>query len=117
MRIDGIQLEQGSEIVNCTIDSGDSFPANPNLGEIFYLVNHLSLPSGLYEYNQNNTWAKVSGTGATGGGSDQTFFENDKIITSNYTITTGRNAGSFGPIEIDDGINVEIPNGSTWSIV
>jgi hypothetical protein len=28
-----------------------------------------------------------------------------------------KNAGTFGPISIDDGVTVTIPDGSTWSII
>lgn len=52
-----------------------------------------------------------------GGGSDLIFYENGQTVTSNYTITTGQNAGTFGPITINSGVTVTIPSGSTWSIV
>jgi len=55
--------------------------------------------------------------GATGGGSDSVFWENDQTITTNYTITSGKNAGTFGAITIDSGVSVTVPTGSTWTIV
>jgi len=39
------------------------------------------------------------------------------VVSSDYTITAGKNAGSFGTISINNGITVTIPNGSTWTIV
>ena len=48
---------------------------------------------------------------------NSTFIENQQTITTNYTIGANRNAGSFGPIEIANGVTVDIPLGSTWSIV
>ena len=39
--------------------------------------------------------------GATGGGSDEIFYENGQNVTTNYTITNGKNAMSAGPITID----------------
>jgi hypothetical protein len=54
----------------------------------------------------------ISGAGAIGG----IFYENDQTVTADYTITAGKNAGSFGPISIDVGVTVTIPVGSTWSI-
>jgi hypothetical protein len=57
------------------------------------------------------------GGGAKGGGTDEIFWENGQSITTNYTITTQKNAGTFGPVEIEDGVTVEIPVGSTWTIV
>lgn len=58
-----------------------------------------------------------SGGGATGGGADKVFYENSTTVTEDYTITTNKNAGSFGPIEISAGKTVTVPNGSVWSIV
>lgn len=52
-----------------------------------------------------------------GGGSDKVFWENDITINNNYTITAGKNAGTFGPITIAAGVSITVPNGSTWSIV
>lgn len=51
-----------------------------------------------------------------GGGSDLVFFENDQTITTSYTITTGKNAGSFGPITVSEGATITVPVGSTWTI-
>ena len=45
------------------------------------------------------------------------FIETDKTLTSNYTITTGKNAITAGPITIDDDAVVTVPDGSTWTIV
>ena len=66
-------------------------------------------------YNGTN-WGSVGG-GATGGGNDDIFYENSQNVTANYTITTGKNAMSAGPIEIDNGVTVTVPNGSTWTVV
>ena len=53
----------------------------------------------------------------TGSGADKVFFENDQNITADYTITSGKNAMSAGPLTIDSGVTVTIPSGSEWSIV
>ena len=55
--------------------------------------------------------------GATGGGSDEIFFENGQTITQDYTITNGKNAGSFGPITINSGVTVTVGAGETYTIV
>jgi hypothetical protein len=60
-------------------------------------------------------WTSIAG--ATGGGSDNIFYENGQAITADYTITAGKNAGTFGPVTINAGITVTVPTGSTWSIV
>lgn len=71
---------------------------------------------GKFEGYNGSAWGSVGG-GATGGGSDAVFMENNKTVTTSYTITTNNNAGSFGPITIADGAIVTIPDGSVWTIV
>lgn len=68
-----------------------------------------------YVWN-GSSWSSIGG-GASGGGGDQVFYENGNTVTSNYTISTGKNAVSAGPITINNGITVTISNGSAWSIV
>lgn len=69
-----------------------------------------------FEGYNGSAWGSI-GAGAKGGGNNQVFFENDTTVTSNYTITTGKNAMSAGPITVDTGIDVTVPDGSTWVIV
>jgi hypothetical protein len=54
---------------------------------------------------------------AEGGGSDEVFHENDQAVTTDYTIATGRNAMTAGPITINTGATVTISAGSTWVVV
>ncbi len=55
--------------------------------------------------------------GATGGGSDEVFYENDQSVTTNYTITNGKNAMAAGPITINSGVTVTVGSGETLTIV
>ena len=55
--------------------------------------------------------------GATGGGSDEVFYENDQTVTTNYTITNGKNAMAAGPITINSGVTVTVGSGETLTIV
>jgi predicted secreted protein len=55
--------------------------------------------------------------GATGGGSDEIFYENGQTVTTNYTITNGKNAMSAGPITINTGVAVTVGTGETWTVV
>jgi hypothetical protein len=55
--------------------------------------------------------AYTSVTGATG------LVENDNTITASYTINSGRNAMSSGPVSINSGVSVTIPTGSVWTII
>jgi hypothetical protein len=61
------------------------------------------------------SWA--AGGGAAGGGSDKVFFENDQTITTNYTLTTNKNAMTAGPVTINSSIVVTIPSGASWVVV
>ena len=63
----------------------------------------------------NLSWGTAGG--ASGGGTDQVFYENDQSVTEDYTIGTNKNAMSAGPITINSGATVTIPSGSTWTIV
>lgn len=69
-----------------------------------------------YEGHNGTAWSSIGG-GATGGGSDDVFYENGQTVTTNYTITTNKNAMSAGPVTIASGITVTIPSGSTWAVV
>ena len=62
------------------------------------------------------SWAAAGG-GANGNGSNEIFWENDQTVTGDYTITNGKNAGSFGPIEIGSGVTVTVGSGETWTVV
>lgn len=65
----------------------------------------------------DNGTSLTSVGGATGGGSDAIFYENGKTVTTNYTITSGSNAMSTGPVTINTGVTVTIPSGSRWVIL
>ena len=55
--------------------------------------------------------------GVAGGASQGIFWQNNQTVTSNYTITDGKNAGSFGPITIQSGVTVTVGSGETWTVV
>ena len=59
----------------------------------------------------------AGGGGAVGGGTDEVFYENGQTVTTDYTLTTNKNAMSAGPITINSTITVTIPTGSTWVVV
>jgi hypothetical protein len=59
--------------------------------------------TGTYEgYNTNTaTWGEIGGGGgATGGGLNKAFYENETTITASYTITNGYNAMTAGPVTL-----------------
>ncbi len=65
--------------------------------------------------SQTLSWATIAG--AVGGGADKVFYENDQAITTNYTISTNKNAMTAGPVTINAGATVTVPSGSTWVVV
>jgi hypothetical protein len=79
--------------------------------------------AGMIRYNSENeqfegyssSWGSLGG--ASGSGGDAVFYENDITVTTSYTITSGKNAMSAGPITIGAGATVTIPAGSVWTIV
>ena len=71
---------------------------------------------GTFEGYSNGAWGAIGG-GATGGGGDQVFYENELTVTADYTLTTARNAMSTGPITIDSGITVTVPTDQRWVIL
>lgn len=58
--------------------------------------------------DNSGVWSPYATGGATGGGRDQVFFENDQVVTEDYTITTGKNAVSAGVVSI--GVLLTISN-------
>lgn len=68
-----------------------------------------------FEGYNGAAWGGIGG-GATGAPGNAVFIENDKVVTGDYTITTGKHAGSFGRITIADGVTVTIPDDTDWVI-
>jgi hypothetical protein len=58
-----------------------------------------------------------AGGGAAGGGTDQIFYNNGQTVTTDYSIPSGQNSGSFGPITVSGGVTVTVPTGSVWTVV
>jgi hypothetical protein len=44
------------------------------------------------------------------------LYEHSNSISSNYSISSGNNALTAGPITINTGVSVTVPTGSTWVI-
>jgi hypothetical protein len=71
-----------------------------------------------FEGYNGTAWGAIGGGGgASGFGANAVFYENDQQVTGSYTITANKNALSAGPITINSGVTVTIPNGSVWTIV
>lgn len=99
--IDGVKQLANTYSLNGTALTFSEAPASGSLIEITYLGRQGTV-----------NILKASGTG-----SDSVFYENDKVVTQSYTITSGRNAMVAGPLTINTGVVVSIPTGSTLTIV
>lgn len=86
-------------------------PATPAEGALRY-----NTTTNTFEGYSNGAWGAIGG-GATGGVGNAMFWENDQTITADYTITVGKNAGTFGPVTVADGVTVTVPGGASWTIV
>jgi hypothetical protein len=69
-----------------------------------------------FEGYNGSAWGAVGG-GATGGGSDAVFIENDQSVTANYTIPATKNAMSTGPVSINSGVTVTVSTGARWVVI
>jgi hypothetical protein len=74
----------------------------------------------------DNAWINVltlstgvpsAGAGASGGGTNKAFWENDQNVTDSYSITTNTHASTVGPITVDAGVVVTVPSGSNWVVL
>jgi hypothetical protein len=54
---------------------------------------------------------------AGGNTTTEGLYEMANTISVDYTITSGNNAMSAGPITVDSGVTVTVPSGSVWTIV
>jgi hypothetical protein len=71
----------------------DDRPAAPANGMLRY-----NTTTNKFEGYAPTGWGALGGTGATGGGSNHAFYENDQIITTSYTLQADKNATSTGPV-------------------
>ena len=87
-------------------------PGSPATGELRF-----NSTLGSAEIYNGSAFAAVGGgAGATGGGSDEVFFESDTNVTTDYTITSGKNAHTVSPV-INSGVTVTVPSGSLLVIL
>jgi len=84
-----------------------------------------SAAAGQFRYNSDTgqfegyttSWGAIGGgAGATGGGTDEVFFESDQAVTTSYSISAGKNAHTVSPT-INSGVTITVPNGATLVIL
>lgn len=107
----GNVLLSGTGYLDLPVGTTAQRPGTPSSGMIRF---NSSLTT--FEGYDGTAWGAIGG-GATGGGSDDVFYENGQTVTTNYTLTTNKNAVSAGPITINNSVTVTIPSGSSWVIV
>lgn len=82
------------------------FPSSPTTGDEY------SANGKTWKWN-GTTWQTVVITNITTKG----LYENASTISADYTIATGNNAMSTGPITVDSGVTVTVPSGSRWVVL
>jgi hypothetical protein len=89
-------------------------PGSPAAGQLRF-----NEDSDEFEGYDGTAWGAIGGGGggATGGGGDAVFIENDQTVTANYTIPSGKNAMSTGPVTIDSGVTVTVSSGSRYVVI
>jgi hypothetical protein len=102
---------QGTGFVLVSKGTTAQRPVSPVNGQIRY-----NTDTNQFEGYQGGEWGQLGG-GATGGGGDEVFVENGVTVTTNYTLSTGKNAESVGPITVNSGITVTIPSTQRWVIL
>lgn len=89
----------GTGYVQMPVGATTDRPAVPAEGMLRY-----NSTLDTFEGFSNNQWGQVGGAaGATGGGPDEVFYENDQTVTISYTIPSTKNAMTTGPITLDAG--------------
>lgn len=66
---------------------------------------------------QGRITAASNGSGGSSNITAMGLWENANTISANYTIASGNNAVSAGPVTINTGVTVTVPTGSNWTIV
>lgn len=61
--------------------------------------------------------SQSGGGGATGGGTDEVFYENGQTVNYDYTIVSTKNAMSTGPVTVVSGVTVTVESGARWVVI
>ena len=98
-----------------SISIGSTFGTTINLNGILQLAGAPGTSGQVLTSSATGTptWTTPAGSNITAQG----LYENASVIAANYTIGTGNNAVSAGPITINSGVTVTVPSGSVWAII
>ena len=114
------QLSKTYVVINNCTDQSSIYVRGGTSSSYTTGVEIEALGSALIAWDSTaSDYVKIAGGGggAAGTGSNQVFFQNDLTVTGSYTIPTGKNAGTFGPITVNSGVTVTVPSGSVWTVV
>jgi len=99
----------GTDAVGLPTGTSNQRPASPQAGQIRYNNENQQFEG------YSTAWGGFGG--ASGSSGNAVFYENDTNVTASYSITSGKNAMSAGPITLNANIIVTIPAGSVWTVV
>lgn len=116
--VDGLQTALDGKVPQTSTTGSAEIPAgttlerdgSPSAGYLRFNTTDSS-----FEGYDGSAWGAIGGGGgASAGGA---IYENSDDITSNYTITSGKNGFSVGPMTIASGVTVTVPSGQRWVIL
>lgn len=113
----GIQGPQGDELVIDAVglDADKTTYDSESKGFIYYasdtelLYQKLSATSG--------DWTPGITYGIPNSIAQENVFSNEQIMSASPNFQSGRNYMTVGPIEIADGVTIDIPDGVTWVVI
>ena len=113
LTVSGNILMSGTGVLDIPAGTTGQRPGSANTGMFRY-----NTTLNQFEGYSNTGWGAIGGgAGATGGGSDEVFMENDHTVTTDYTLTTDKNAVSVGQLTVNNGVTITIPTGRTWVVL
>jgi hypothetical protein len=101
----------GIEVYDDSTDRDTENP-DPAHGDFAFLKD-----TNLTQFFDGEDWQELSADAAKGAGGDKVFLEHEYVVNNSYTITENRNVISAGPIIVEDGAIVTVPEGSNWVVV
>jgi hypothetical protein len=116
--VDGLQTALDGKVPQTASTGSAEIPAGttlerdgtPSAGYLRFNTTDTS-----FEGYDGSAWGAIGGGGgASAGGA---IYENADDITSDYTITSGKNGFSVGPMTIASGVTVTVPSGQRWLIL
>ena len=113
LTVSGNILMSGTGVLDIPVGTTAQRPGSANTGMFRY-----NSTLNQFEGYSSTGWGAIGGgAGATGGGTDEVFMENDHTVTTDYTLTTDKNAVSVGQLTVNNGVTITIPTGRTWVVL